>query len=26
LCVTSFVVNVTNACAFLGPGMARIDD
>jgi hypothetical protein len=26
LCVTSFVVNVTSACAFLGPGMARIDD
>jgi coenzyme F420-reducing hydrogenase beta subunit len=26
LCETSFVVNVTDACAFLGPGMARIDN
>lgn len=26
LCETSFVANVTDACAFLGPGMARIDE
>jgi coenzyme F420-reducing hydrogenase beta subunit len=26
LCESSFVMNVTDACAFLGPGMARIDD
>ncbi|KAG7349709.1 coenzyme F420 hydrogenase/dehydrogenase, beta subunit [Nitzschia inconspicua] len=26
LCETSFVSNVTDACAFLGPGMARIDE
>ena len=26
LCETTFVTEVKNACAFLGPGMARIDD
>jgi coenzyme F420-reducing hydrogenase beta subunit len=26
LCESSFVMNVTEACPFLGPGMARIDD
>jgi coenzyme F420-reducing hydrogenase beta subunit len=26
LCETSFVTEVKDACAFLGPGMARIDD
>lgn len=26
LCETSFVSEVTNACSFIGPGMARIDD
>ena len=26
LCETSFVANVNDACAFIGPGMARIDE